>query len=141
MVKEIFSSPQVRRSVVISNELVYTSLPHELPNDLTLRNLGNQEILGKCNNFIELLPSAQSSSRIHFCQYQQKSAEKQKWNFFHSALFHIKTRVCLKYFVNNCLWKQFLASNSPQSSSNLICLTIFVNSFNIKLEQLICKKR
>ena len=35
-------------------------------------------------------------------------------------------RVCLKYFVNDCLWKQYLAFNSPQNPSNLICLTIFV---------------
>ena len=34
--------------------------------------------------------------------------------------------VCLKYFVNDCLWKQYLAFNSPQTPSNLICLTIFV---------------
>ena len=33
-------------------------LPHELPNDLRLRILGNQE---KCLNFIEWQPSAQSS--------------------------------------------------------------------------------
>ena len=30
--------------------------------------------------------------------------EKQKLNFFRSALFHMKSRVCLKYFVNDCLW-------------------------------------
>ena len=28
-------------------------LPHELPNNLKLRILGNWEILGKCLNFIE----------------------------------------------------------------------------------------
>ena len=32
---------------------------HELPNELRLRNLPNQEILGKCLNFIGLEPSAQ----------------------------------------------------------------------------------
>ena len=47
-------------------------------------------------------------------------------NFSRSALFHMKARVYLKYFVHDCLWKQFLASNSPQTPSNLICLTIFV---------------
>ena len=55
----------------------------------------------------------------------------------------MKTRVCLKYFVNDYLWKKFLAPNSPQTTSNLICLAIFVtlfDSFNLKLEQLICKK-
>ena len=38
----------------------------------------------------------------------------------------MKTRVSLKYFVNNCLWKQISAFNSPQAPSNLISLTILV---------------
>ena len=47
--------------------------------------------------------------------------------------------------MNDGLWKHILASESPQTPSNLICLTIFVilgpwHSFNLKLEQLICKK-
>ena len=45
-------------------------------------------------------------------------------NFYRRTLSHIKTRACLKYFVNDCLWKQFFASNSPQTPSNLISLTI-----------------
>ena len=28
--------------------------------------------------------------------------EKLKLNFCHSELFYVKTRVCLKYFVNDC---------------------------------------
>ena len=45
----------------------------------------------------------------------------------------MKTNVCLKYIVHDCLCKQFFASNSPQAP--LICLTIFGNSkaFNIVL--------
>ena len=39
----------------------------------------------------------------------------------------MKTRVSLKYFVNGCLWKPFLASNSPQTPSNFISLTISLN--------------
>ena len=31
-----------------------------------------------------------------------KTPEKQKLNFFRSALLHLKTRVCLKYFVHDC---------------------------------------
>ena len=39
----------------------------------------------------------------------------------------MKTRVSLKYFVDDCLWKHFFASNSPQIPSNLISLvTILV---------------
>ena len=36
-------------------------------------------------------------------------------------------KVCLKYLVNDCIWKEFVASNTPQTLSNLICLTNFVN--------------
>ena len=36
------------------------------------------------------------------CQYQQKNIENQKLNPFRSALLHMKTRVSLKYFVNDC---------------------------------------
>ena len=43
-----------------------------------------------------------------------------------SALFHMKTRVCLKHFVNDYIWRQFLASNSIKTLSSLICLTILV---------------
>ena len=38
----------------------------------------------------------------------------------------MKTRVSLKYFVNDCLWKHCFASNSPQTPSNLISLIILV---------------
>ena len=41
--------------------------------------------------------------------------EKQSLNFSGSALFHMKTRVFLKYFVNHYLWKQFPASRFLQS--------------------------
>ena len=57
----------------------------------------------------------------------------------------MKARACLKYFVDNWLWKQCFASNSTQTHSNLISLTILVTvssftQFNLKLEQLSCKK-
>ena len=56
----------------------------------------------------------------------EKSAEKTNLNFCGSALFHMKTRDFLKYFVNGSLCKQFFVFNWPQTSSKLICLTIFV---------------
>ena len=43
-----------------------------------------------------------------------KSPEKQKLNFSCNALFHMKTRVCLKYFANDVLWKQCLTSKRPR---------------------------
>ena len=44
---QIFFSPQVKRSVIISNKHGIWELPHELPNDLRLRILKNWEILGQ----------------------------------------------------------------------------------------------
>ena len=38
----------------------------------------------------------------------------------------MKTRVSLKYFVNDCLWKHFFSSNSTQTTLNLISLIVFV---------------
>ena len=36
----------------------------------------------------------------------------------------MKTRVSLKYFVHDCIWKHFFASNLPQTLLNLLCLTL-----------------
>ena len=44
-------------------------------------------------------------------------------NFFHKALFHMKTRVSRKYFLNGCLWRHAFADNK---FNNL--LDNFVNS-------------
>ena len=79
-------------------------MPQELPNDLRLRILGNWEISGKSQNFIELLPSAQSSSRNEsFVSTSKNSLKNRKLTLL---LFHTKTRVCLEYFVNDCRRKK-----------------------------------
>ena len=52
--------------MIISNKHGIYELPHELPNELRLRILGNEEISGKSQNFMELKPSAQSSSQNDF---------------------------------------------------------------------------
>ena len=57
----------------------------------------------------------------------------------------MKTRVCLKYSVSYCLWKFFIDSNSPQTTSSLIFLISLVTLrsftlFNLKLEQLSGRK-
>ena len=59
MLYQIFLSPQVKSSVIISNEHGI----YELPNDLSLRILGNYEMSKKSQNFIELKPNAQTYSR------------------------------------------------------------------------------
>ena len=47
MVEQIFLSPQVKRSLIISSTYGIYELSYELPNDLRLRILGNYEISGK----------------------------------------------------------------------------------------------
>ena len=66
---------------------------------------------------------------------EAKTAEKEKLNFSHSALFHMKSRVYLKYFVNVCVCKQFFAFNLPQTPSNLFFLTNFVTLSPLTLFQ------
>ena len=54
MFYEILFSPQVKRSAIISsNHNIYT-FPQELPHDLRLRILGNQERSEKSQHLIEL---------------------------------------------------------------------------------------
>ena len=52
-----------------------------------------------------------------------KITEKQKLNFSHSVLFHMKTRVCLKYFVNDCRYPvsnfEFIFSTSISNNCTL----------------------
>ena len=56
MVERIFLSPEVKRSVIISNNYGIYELPHDLPNDLRLRlELENIRKISKS--------SAQSSSQ------------------------------------------------------------------------------
>ena len=54
MFYHIFISPKVKLSVIISNKHGIYDLPHEMPNDLRRKILGNQENSGKSQNFIEL---------------------------------------------------------------------------------------
>ena len=53
MLDQIFISPQVKRCATVTYKNGIYELPHELPDDLRLRILGNYEISGKCLNFIE----------------------------------------------------------------------------------------
>ena len=111
--------------MIISNKHGTYELPHELLSNLRLKILGNKEISGKALNFIELQPSALFyPENENFVNISIKLL--QKINFSCSALFHIKTGVCPKYFLNGCLSKLFFPSNLPQTPLKFICLTIFV---------------
>ena len=63
IVEQIFFSPQVKQSVIISNKLVYTSasrVPEQLK---TWGHRKLENIRKKVQHLIELLPSAQCSFR------------------------------------------------------------------------------
>ena len=88
MIKQIFLSPQVKRSVINSNKFVY--------------KYGN---ISKISNFIELLLSAQSSSRNeNFVSTSKNFLKNRNWTFPVVRYFTWKTesRVCLRYFLNDC---------------------------------------
>ena len=67
---------------------------------------------------------AVSLPKQKFCQSYQNTLEK--LSFSRSALFQVKTRVVLKYSVSDCLRKPVFDSNSSQTPSKLISLTILV---------------
>ena len=54
-------SPKVKRCLLSSITNLVHELPHDLPNDLRLRILGNQEILEKCQMWVQTQLNAQFS--------------------------------------------------------------------------------
>ena len=69
---------------------------------LDLRKLGNIRKVTELHRMIAQCPVP--LPKQIFCYYWQKTHKKQKLNFSRSALFHMKTRVSLKYFVNDCCY-------------------------------------
>ena len=68
MFYQIFFSPQVKRSPIISNKHGIYELPHELKNDIKLRILGNKEISEKSQNLQNngLISSLPGKTKIFF---------------------------------------------------------------------------
>ena len=103
MFYQIFFSPQVKQSAIISNKQGVSELPDKLLNDLRLWILGNKQKPGKISKLTRMINqcSALVPKRKVF-YYQPKTTEKEKLNHCRMALFHMKTRVCLKYSLNDC---------------------------------------
>ena len=83
---------------IIRDSRVY-EFPQQLPNELRLRILGDEERPG--------------------------TAEKWTLKLSRIVLFRRKTKVCLTYPVYNCPWKQIPAANLTQFPSNLFFWQIF----------------
>ena len=60
--------------------------------------------------------------QTNICPYKTSCKKKRRRGKFSNWY-----RQSLVYFVNNSLWKHFLTPNSPQTTSNMIYLTIFLN--------------
>ena len=74
------TTSKTKRDIQYS-KLVY-ELPHELPNDLRLGILGNKEMLGKAQIWVETYPSAQSPlQKLNFGNSSQK-ARKSRYQAF-----------------------------------------------------------
>ena len=61
MFYQIFLSPQVKRCAIITYKRKIYQLPHELPNDLRLRKLGNISKVSKSGRMIAKCPSQNES--------------------------------------------------------------------------------
>ena len=120
MFYQIVFSPKKKKNIIAINEHSIYKLPHKLPNILRSQEIRKyQENLKTSQNYslvISLPPKMD----------KQKNPKKQKLNFSFKTLFHINTRLCLKYLAYDFLCKLFFASAWPQAPSNLICLTILV---------------
>ena len=143
MVEQISFSPQVKRSVVISNKLVYTSCPR------TCRTTQDLRRPYKIRKYQENVKTSQNYGLVLSLPPEMKILLaladifcKQKLNFSRSALFHMKSI----YFVNDFLGRSFFLLTRPQTPSNLICLTTFVTlrpltQFQLKIRATNLEKR
>ena len=114
----------MKRSKINSNKHGIYELPHEFSNDLMdLRKLGKIRKISKLNRIITQRRSPPQTQNPFILAENCWQVEIKPCRI---ALFHMKTRVCLIYFVDDYSWKQFFASNSPGSPSNLIFKTILV---------------
>ena len=123
MFYETFLSPQVKWGTIFSNK----HGTHKRLKIQDLRKFGKVRKISKFNIILSQRPVSPPQKQKP-CRQQQKNAGKQKLNPSQLSILHMKTRVCLKYLVNDYLWKQIFASNSAQILSNLISFTIFFNS-------------
>ena len=137
MFYQVWFSEKVKRCAIITHKHSICEGPHGLHNGLRLRILGNQKRSGVCLSLKNdrLVPSLPANMKILVGTSKKVSP----------AVFHMKTKVSLKYFLNVCLWKLFAASLLPQIPLNLILLTILrtprpLTHFNPKIRAIKSQK-
>ena len=92
--------------VIISIKHGIYELPSELPNYLGLRVLGNQEISGEFQIFIESQPNVLFPCKVKSLSIQANNSRKIEIDLFSQCpiLFQMETRNCLKQFVHDCMY-------------------------------------
>ena len=131
---QILFSAQVKRIVIISKKHGIYELIAELLNNLESQKFRkDHENLSTSKNY-KLVPSTPHQSKTFLILAKNKS------KLSGIALFQIKTRVCLMYFVHDCLWKEFSSFNSHQASSKFIFVTNLVSMRLLKHFQLQSRK-
>ena len=101
---QIYFSSQVKRNVIISNQhVVYTSCVTSCrrTSDFGSEDIRNNQKNLKPSQNYNLVPSLSLKIKF-FLILPKKVTKKQKLKLFQSAVFHMKSRVCLKHFVHNC---------------------------------------
>ena len=100
-------SPQVKQRLISSIKSIVYELPHQLPNDLRLRILSNQEISGKLQNYQEkivwrqsLVPSLPSRNKSFVIAI--KNHPEAEMQILCSCPFLFDFFTFSKYFVQDC---------------------------------------
>ena len=114
MFYQLFLSPQVKRWAIITYTHCIGDLSHELPNNLRLRKLGSIRKVSKRHRITAQSPASPQPPKWKLL-ILAKNSGKLKLNLSNSALFHTKTEISLKYFVNDCSPKIIgMTSNNHQ---------------------------
>ena len=127
MFDQIFLSPQVKRSVIISNKYDICELSYQLPNDLRLRKLGNVINISKILKLDTITPRS-SHRRSSVKKGVLKNFAKFKGKHLCQSLFFKKQTLahvfsCEFYetskntIFTEHLWTNASAQSSVQSSS------------------------
>ena len=93
---------QVKRNVISTMANVVYELPHQLPNDLRLRILRNNKILGKSKIWVETAQCSVSLPEIKLWQQQSRNTQKQIPNVSCTVQFYWISLFCFKYFAQDC---------------------------------------
>ena len=118
----IFLSPQKKRCVIITYKHLIYELPHELPNDLRNRILGQQKISGKFPNFIDWQPGGDSSDRKEIFVNTSKTLSKTEIKLFLQCAMSHKGQSQPQVYCERLSLEACFTSDSPKTSSKLISL-------------------